>query len=166
MSVTSLIRVLSIILVITGVFGAPSCSSAEITVGKYRCSSLTSYFYGDSMKVRVARFAAADVEKRYAIYICGNQFIEPPATYLADPFAQEGVKVVGFLKSKLLQARDDGSIRDIVNIFSAMRRQHAYDVAMDAELMQVIRASASGMRDPYWKQFVEREIAEIVAPFP
>jgi hypothetical protein len=151
----------SIILAAAGVFDVLVCSAADVSVGEYRCSSLTSYFYGDPMKVRMARFAAADLEKQYAIYICGNQFREPPAMYFAGPFAQEGRRAVDFLKPKLDKATDDATIRDIINVFSEMKRRGTYEVAQDAALMQVIHASVGRIRNPFWKRFVEQIVSEI-----
>jgi hypothetical protein len=153
-----------IVFSVATLLNAPDCLAADRLVGEYRCSSLTSYFYGESMQTRIARFAVADLEKQYAIYICGNQFREPPAMYFAGPFAQEGGRAVDFLKPKLDKASEDATIRDIIHVFAEMKRQDTYEVAQDAALMQVIQASVGRIRDRFWKRFVEREVSRISEP--
>jgi len=105
----------------------------------------------------MANFTQFDLEKQYAIYICG-QGMEPPAIYLSKPFAREGEKVVPFLKTKLLTATDDLTIRDI---FAEMSRQKTYDVSGDVDLMKVIDESVNKEKDPYWKQLSQQMLNEI-----
>jgi hypothetical protein len=143
------------------VLSAAGCSAANMQVGKYKCSQLTEYFYGKQLKVRVSQFVAADLDKQYAIYICGNQYLEPPATYFAKPFAREGSAVVEFLKQRLSEANDDGTIRDIVLVFTEMSRQQTYDVAADSDLMRVIDDRVAAIRDKDWKRLVEQQVKEI-----
>lgn len=81
--------------------------------------------------------------------------------YLAEIFAREGNKVVGFLKTKLLEANDDLTIRDLVLVFSEMSRLKTYDVANDNELMHLISDRVGGMKDPGWKQTTREMVAEI-----
>ncbi len=132
-------------------------------VGQYECSRLTEYFYGEPVKVRITQFSAADLDKQYAIYICGNQNLEPPAIYLAEPFAREGAGVVGFLKQKLLQANDDGTVRDIVLVFTEMSRKRTYDVAGDGNLMRVVDDRVAAMKDEGSKRLVQQNVKEIRA---
>jgi len=130
-------------------------------VGEYKCSQLTEYFYGKPFNVRVSQFVAADLEKQYAIYICGNQYLEPPATYLAESFARGGAGIVGFLKNKLSLASDDGTIRDVVLVFKVMSRQRTYNVAGDTDLMKVIIEAVDRVKDPFWKKMSEQFLGEI-----
>jgi hypothetical protein len=126
---------------------AAGCSAASMRVGEYKCSQFTEYFYGKPLDVRISQFVAADLDKQYAIYICGNQYLEPPATYLAEPFAREGSDVVGFLKERLSQANDDDTIRDVVLVFAEMSRQRTYDVVGDGDLMRVIDDRVAAIKD-------------------
>jgi hypothetical protein len=130
-------------------------------VGEYKCSQLTEYFHGKPLNVRLSEFAAADLEKQYAIYICGNEHLEPPATYLAESFAHEGARIVGFLKNKLSLASDDGTIRDVVLVFKEMSKQRTYNVAGDTDLMKVIAAAVDRVKDPFWKKTSEQSLGEI-----
>jgi len=139
------------------------CSAADILVGNYRCSNLTAYFYGDAPKVRLARFAGAELDKQYAIYVCGNQYIEPPATYFATEFAREGHKAVPLLKVRLLEATSDGTIQNIILVFAEMSRQKTYDVVGDKRLMELIQEAGEKVRDSFWKAIVDKEIKEIEA---
>jgi hypothetical protein len=130
-------------------------------VGGYDCSELTENFYGKPLKIRIAEFGNYELEKQYAIYICGNQFIEPPATYFAEPFAREGSKVVGFLKAKLSQTNDDGTIRDLILVFTEMSRQKTYAVSADRDLMKLMGASVARIKNDGWRQTTEQMLSEI-----
>jgi hypothetical protein len=143
-----------------------SLSSAGCTarrqVGAYSCSDLTDVIYGEkSLQHGETDFSNYDIDKQYAIYICGNQFVHPPMIYLGELFAREGNKVVAFLKSKLLEANDDLTVRDLVLVFSEMSRLKTYDVANDGELMYLISERVGGMKDPGWKQTTQEMVAEI-----
>lgn len=138
--------------------------SAEISVNGHKCSRLTSYFYGEPLRIRLAQFSEADLEKQFAIYICGSQYLEPPAMYFVTTFAREGHNAAKFLRVKFLQTKDDGTIRDIITVFSEMQKEGTYPVASDRELMQVIHSSAARIRDAAWRQFVERKVNQITEP--
>jgi len=139
------------------------CTGADMRVGEYKCSELTEYFYGKPPDIRIAQFVAADLKKQYAIYLCANQYLEPPATYLAEPFALEGGRIVGFLKDKLSRATDDGTIRDVVLVFIEMSRQRTYNVGDDGKLMKVVDDRVAAMKDKNWKRLVEERVKEIRA---
>jgi len=150
-------------LCVLSLLSATGCAAANMRVGEYKCSQLTEYFYGKPPSDRIARFVAADLEKQYAIYICGNQYLEPPATYLAEPFARKGGGTVEFLKDKLSRASDDGTVRDVVLVFKEMSRQRTSNVAGDSELMKVIDDRVAAMKDADWKRLVEQQVKEIRA---
>ena len=139
------------------------CAAADMRVGEYKCSQLTEYFYGKPPNARISLFVAADLEKQYAVYICGNQYLEPPATYFAEPFALEGGRIVGFLKDKLSRASDDGTIRDVVLVFKEMSRQQTYNVGDDSKLMKVVDDRVAAMKDKDRKRLVEQRVKEIRA---
>jgi hypothetical protein len=139
------------------------CSAANMRVGEYKCSQLTEYFYGEPLKVRISQFVATDLEKQYAIYICGSQYLEPPATYFAEPFARKGGGIVEFLKNRLSHASDDGTVRDIVLVFTEMGRQRTYNIAGDSDLMRVVDDRVAAMKDEGWKRLVEQQVKEIRA---
>lgn len=143
--------------------GGTGCSPPEMRVGDYECSQLTSYFSGQPPKVRMAQFAAADLEKQYAIYICGNQYVDPPARELVEPFARGGSKVVKLLKSKLSQKIDDPTVSDVVWLLAVMSMQQTYNVASDSALMNTIDARVLEIKDPFWKNFAESQLREIRA---
>src|SRR5258708_23525530 len=73
------------------------CAAADMRVGEDKCSQLTEYFYGKPPDARISQFFAADLEKQYAVYICGNQYLEPPATYFAEPFTLECCRILAGL---------------------------------------------------------------------
>src|SRR5258708_18920608 len=69
------------------------CVAADMRVGEDKYSQLTEHFYGKPPNARIWQFDAADLEKKYAIYLCGKQYLEPPATYVTEPSALEVGKV-------------------------------------------------------------------------
>jgi hypothetical protein len=139
-----------------------SSSTTGKKVGDYYCADLTDLIYGEnSLQYRMDDFGNYDVDKQYAIFICGNQFVHPPMMYLAELLAKEGDKIVGFLKTKLREAGDDLTIRDLVRVFADMNRLKTYDVASDEELMRLISERLEGMKDPGWKQITRRMASRI-----
>jgi hypothetical protein len=99
------------------------------------------------------------VQDQYVIFICGNQFMHPPALYLVEPFARRGKAIVPFLEEKLAQAQDDDlTTRDIVFVFSEMARQQSYDVAKDLDLVRQMRQAAAQMKNREWKTITEQRI--------
>jgi hypothetical protein len=143
-------------------FDSGNCSAAIKKVGEYSCSDLTDIIYGEkSLQYRKDDFGKYDVDKQYAIFICGNQYVHPPMMYLAELFAKEGAKVVGFLKTKLLSADDDLTVRDLIFVFTEMSRLKTYNVATDDELMHLISERLEGMKDPEWKRTTEQMVAEM-----
>lgn len=139
-------------------FGMAGCSSASSNVRGYDCSELAKTFFRKPLKTTLVEFGDYDVDKQYAIYICGNQYMHPPMIHLAEPFAKEGEKVVDFLKARLLEADDDLTIRDIVLVFAEMKLQKTHDVAGDSDLMRLIEEKVRGMKNPDWRQLSEQEL--------
>jgi len=155
------ILVIVLLLEMISPWGSAKCAVRR-QVGTFSCSDLTDVIYGEkSLQYRGNDFSNYDIDKQYAIYICGNQFVHPPMLYLAELFAKEGNKVVGYLKLKLLDANDDLTIRDLVLVFNEMSRLKSYDVANDDELMHLVSQKVEGMKDPGWKQTTQEMVAEI-----
>jgi hypothetical protein len=114
------------------------------------CAELARTFFQLPDRIQTEELLRSDIETRYAIYLCGNQYMRPATQYLAEPFARGGKSVADFLRSKLAQANDDLTVRDIVRVFEEMSRSGTYDVANDRELMQLISARAEAMKDAEW----------------
>lgn len=137
------------------------CLGSELHVQGYDCSELAKTYFRKSLKDTMTDFGGFEVEKQYAIYICGNQYIHPSAIHLAEPFAREGEKVVGFLKARLQEASDDFTVRDIVLVFTEMSRQKTYDVVGDNDLIRILRKKVASMKDLDWQQLSEKNLNEI-----
>src|SRR5262245_31771868 len=123
-----------------------SCTPANEDSAHLDCSGLSKTFFQKPASVRMNEFGTLDVERQYAVFICGNQFMEPPTIELAGPFAKEGQAVVGFLKAKLAAARGDLTIRDILLVFEEMSKLKTYDVAADSDLMKVIELAVGKVK--------------------
>jgi hypothetical protein len=120
-------------------------------------------FYSRPLKEQLTAFPSYAFDDQYAIYIYGNQVRHPPAIYLARPFGAEGRKVVQPLSLALNQASDDGTIRDLVLVFSEMNSQMAYDVASDQQLMQILTEAVARMKNQGWKNISTKELQSIRA---
>lgn len=127
----------------------------------FDCAELANTFFRKPLRITISEFSDYDVDKQYAIYICGNQYMHPPMIHLAEPFAKQGEKVVDFLKARLLEADDDLTIRDIVLVFAEMNRQESYDVPGDSDLMRVLEEKVRSMKDPFWRQLSEQKLNRI-----
>jgi hypothetical protein len=139
------------------VFG---CGSVQASM-PHVCRLWINSFYKKSLKDRISMFNSYDLNSRYNIYVCGNQFVHPPAIYLASTFASKGADIVSFLKEKLLQSDDDLTVRDIILVFAEMTRLNTYAVSKDFSLMNLINKKLNGMRDAGWKEIVQRNVSEI-----
>jgi hypothetical protein len=110
------------------------------------------------LEVQVTAFAHSNLDDQYSIFICGNQFMRPPAQYLAEPFARGGTDVVPFLKDKLAQAQDDLTIRDIILVFTEMSRQKAYRVAEDGDLIRLMTEAVARMKNADWRRITDQRV--------
>jgi len=118
-------------------------------------------FFNQSTKAQLTAFDTYGIARQYEIFLCGMQSVHPPAMHLATPFALHGRAVVDLLKAKLSQAEDDLTIRDIVFLLTEMKNRQTYNVADDVELMNLIDAGITRMKDENWKQSVEAMVDEI-----
>lgn len=136
-----------------------SCTTNSKAVGCYNCSELNVTVH--KILLREDDFVNYDLDKQYAIYICGMQYIHPPMMGLAVLFAREGSKVIDFLKTKLVEANDDLTIRDLVLILNYMSGFKTYNVANDEELMHIICERVEGMKDRGWRESARQMVTEI-----
>lgn len=158
----SIARVKAVTLTALLSIAVTGCPAPADQVDGRECSEFDEMYHGRSFNVRVTAFTNYDLATQYAIFICGNQFRHPPATYFAGPFAQQGERAVPFLKERLLGATDDLTIRDIVLVFSEMSRQKTYNVAGDQELVRIMLMTVSKMRDKDWKRMTQESLNETV----
>jgi hypothetical protein len=133
-------------------------------VGKYDCSSLEEsgiYSFKRPEKDRVAEFKRFDIEKQYAIFICGMEYTYSLAFEFADAFALEAGKAIGFIKARLMEARDDLTVCDLMLLLCRMQRVGSYDVTGDEELMRYAQERVEGMKDEEWKELCELYLMHI-----
>jgi hypothetical protein len=138
-----------------------SCTTGMERAMEDQCHVWANSFFRKPIDERIAQFSGYDIDSQYSIFICGNQFIEPPAIYLAGPFALEGRKVVALLRKKLLETKHDPTIRDIVLVFREMSRQGSYDVASDTDLMKLMADKVAGIEDADWRRITRQMVSEI-----
>jgi hypothetical protein len=120
------------------------------------CNDLdSSFFQKFTATERMQNFHALGLEKQYAVYICGNRLIHPPAMYLAESFAKEGAAVVPFLMHKLSSTRQDSTVRHIVYVFSEMQHFKTYDVNGDKKLMLLLVTRTAKIENEEWREYTE-----------
>src|SRR5262249_4465727 len=99
-----------------------ACFGGRSYVNGTDCTELARTFFKLPDRIQNEEFLRRDIETRYSIYLCGNQYMHPATQYLAEPFARGGKSVADFLRAKLAQANDDLTVRDIVRVFEEMSR--------------------------------------------
>lgn len=122
-------------------------------------SDLAKTFFRLPTKQQQIEFRQYDMEKQYEVYICGNQYIHPPAIYLARTFALRGESLSEFLVEKFQQANDE-TVRDITLVFSEMSRQKTYDVAADSELMRLLTNRIDKVKDDFWRNLIKEDMVK------
>ncbi len=126
------------------------------------CEGVPKGFFEQPPDRQRAQFAKYDFEAQYKIYICGNQSVEPPEMFLASQFAREGDSIVKPLRQKLEETKKDKDVRDIVRLFRVMTDLKTYNVAADTPLMEELRAKVNAMRDEFWRNIAQGNLAAIV----
>jgi hypothetical protein len=139
------------------------CTVASGSRETSNCQELATTFFRQPFETRITDFTHRELLDQYTIFICGNQFMHPPAQYLAEPFARRGGEIVPFLKEKLAQAQDDLTVRDIVLVFAEMGRQRSYAVSKDIDLIRQMREAAARMKNQDWRRITEQRIEAAAA---
>ena len=122
-------------------------------------SKLERCFFNLSTEKSIEVFHEKSVDDQYRLLIFGSQFRHPPSLYLTREFAKNGPSVLPFLKIKLMEVKDDETIRDIVVTIIFMNDLGLYDVKSDADLMTLLSKKADSMSG--WKDFVQDQINEL-----
>lgn len=147
-------------LITLAILSSPGCGKASTL--KNECRPLMQTFFQMPLRERMKKFASHEVEDQYRVFICGNQFMHPPAIYLAGPFAQQGAPAATFLKTKLANTKDDLTIRDIVLVFTEMKRRNTYDFSEDQALVTLISDRIGEMKNKDWKSVAQENFSEII----
>jgi hypothetical protein len=142
-------RIAGILLALSLVVTA--CVATDKYVAGHDCSTLTPFFHMP-IPAQVAEFSRLTTEDKYIVYLCGNQFIHPPTLHLAEPLARTAPDVVPFLTDRLSQTTEDLTTRDIVLVFSLMRRLKTYDVRENPLLKQLMTERVNAMKNANWRQ--------------
>jgi hypothetical protein len=137
------------------------CGVVSGQQARVNCSELITTFFRKPPKVQIADFTTYSLDDQYEIYICGSQRVHPPAMHLTQVFASRGQAAVALLKTKLLGAQDDRTIRDVIAVFVEMNRQGTYAVARDSDLVRLMAESVQRIKDPDWRRITERMLREV-----
>lgn len=129
------------------------------------CSAFDREYFSRYEPEQLAReFVRLSRETQYEMFICGQQRIEPPATFLARAFASEGPAVVPLLAEKLRTSPNDLTTRDIVAVFQAMALTGSYEVRANASLLHLLREKVDTMSSVGWRTVVQRMLRDIEDP--
>jgi len=148
-------------LVLLALLSSAGCGTASAL--KDECRPLMQTFFQMPLKERIEKISSYELEGQYRIFICGNQVMHPPAIYLAGPIAQQGAPAATLLKAKLANAKDDLTIRDIVLVFTEMKRRNSYNFSDDPALATLISDSIQKMQDKDWKRLAKDNFDEIMS---
>lgn len=80
------------------------------------------------------------------------EHVELPAMYLGWGLAAKGPGIVPLVRTKLQEAKDDGSVTEIVLLFRIMNNAvRSYDVAGVSALMGQLREKVAAIENPTLK---------------
>jgi len=120
----------------------------------YRTLAVT--FFRKSSAQQIQEFSHYSIDKQYAIYRCGTEYIHPPAFYLAYPFAAGGKPVVDLLVAKLLDHdTEDEAVMHITYVFAVMREKGIYEARKNDELMKILVKRIALMEDNYCRKYTK-----------
>lgn len=118
-------------------------------------------FYNQPTSVQQRTFRHHSIDEQLVLYYYGNQVHHPPALYLANCFALNGQPAVELLRSKLKEAHDDLTVRDIAKLLVTIDAMGTYDVAGDATLLELLKSRVAEMRDAGWRDTAQQLVASI-----
>lgn len=118
-------------------------------------------FYSQPTSVQQKTLRQRQLEDQLGLFFFGNQVRHPPAIYLARCFALNGESAVELLRSRLKEASDDLTVRDIAMLLATIDAMRQYDVANDAKLMAALKSRVAQMRDAGWRDTAEQQVASI-----
>jgi hypothetical protein len=149
-------RSIFVLLLVVGcsVAGNPIADSAA-------CSDWSRTFFRKPMKDQATEFLTFNLSKQYAVFICGNQTVHPPAMHLAEPFAMGGPTTAEFLKSRIAETNDDLTISDIVFVFKEMSRKRTFDAAGDPDLIRLLMDKTGHIENQHLRGTAQRALSEI-----
>jgi hypothetical protein len=126
------------------------------------CRTLVkSYMQGPGEVGRTDEFINADLQTKYAIYLCANQYVHPPDLSLAGAFAAGGAETAGFLRERLEETESDATVRDILRVYVEMHRQGTYEVDADVDLMRLLNDRVGQIRNDAWRDYGSILLSEI-----
>lgn len=142
----------------------PGCKGSAAEVGGYKCADFVrlSIYYGRSTDERLAEISSYPIDKQYAVFVCGVQYIRPPQWEAAQPFAAHGSVAADFLATKLPLVHDDTTIENIVTLFGDMEARGVYEIAQESELAQLLQQSVSRMKNEVQKKRTQQVLDQLI----
>ena len=122
------------------------------------CPNLMDQYLVSQDDEAIEAFHRLDLSGQYEVYICSSQYVHPPAMGFVSAFAEGGERVAEFLVVQLASGVNDLTFRDIVRVFSEMRRQGTYDVGSESLFVRWLEARAEAISSPDWREYVITEL--------
>jgi hypothetical protein len=102
------------------------------------------------------------MEQQYRLYICMNQFGEPPRIgYAVEEFASQGEVAARFLAAKLSDSSHQKTTLSILRIYVEMTRRGTFDVAADPDLATLLDAKVREVSYPEYRRLAQDWLDEI-----
>lgn len=142
---------------------ATGCGASTTEVDGYKCADFvrSSVYSGKSIEERMVEINGFPIDKQYAVFICGVQYVRPPQWEAAQPFAAHGDAAATFLVRKLPLVRDDITIENIVTLVGDMNARGVYRIANDSELARALERAVAGMTDQVQRKRTETALNQL-----
>jgi hypothetical protein len=143
---------------------ATACQATKAEFDKDVCSDFvrSEVYYGRPVEIRLAEVRRNPIEKQYAVFICGVQYMRPRAWEMAQPFASQGSVTAEFLVRKLPLIRGDNTIEDIVTLLGYMNARGDYKLKKDSDLERVLQLAVANMKDQVQQERVQHALGLLV----
>ncbi len=92
--------------------------------------------------------------------IIGNELVEPPAIFLVKEFARNGPTILPLIREKLVETKNEITVRDIIAVISELHRLNLYDAANDSSLMALATKRVLAMNGQ-WRSTTLQMLEEI-----
>jgi hypothetical protein len=109
---------------------------------------------------QLEEFKKYPLEQQIEIYLYAMQR-EPPSTQFARFLASNGKKVIPLLLKRLKEEKRDDVKVDLIRVLADMHTDHC-SLKDEKEVIETISVVISGMRDPLYKEWSERELKKIL----
>jgi hypothetical protein len=140
------------------------CIDSTYNVDGYACKDFVqaNIYSNRSQEDRLKEIQTYSIDKQYAAFICGVQYVRPPQWDTAEPFAEKGDSAAEFLVGKLPKIQDDLTIGNIVTLVNHMDAKEALQLRSGDDLVQALELAVSRMKDGVQRQHAKEQLRRLI----